>query len=76
MHRKITSDDVEGYASHLPKEEVNLNKEEDIVYKGGVLTQAKGKAVFKLMTQVSQSIKYTCLLCGLKVHVNRCMCIQ
>ena len=52
MHRTVTSNDVEGYASHIPGEEVELDKEEDLVYKKGVLTQARGTTSCKLMTQV------------------------
>ena len=53
MHRKITSHDVESYASHLPAEEVELKKEEDIVYKKGVLTKASGTVSVKLMRKVN-----------------------
>ena len=52
MHRRITSNDVKGYASHIPGEEVELDKEEDIVYKKGVLTHASGTTSSKLMTEV------------------------
>ena len=52
MHRKITSDDVEGYASHIPREEVKLVKDEDLVFKKGLLTQASGTTSAKLMPKV------------------------
>ena len=52
MHRKITSEDVEGYASHVPGKEVDMEKDEDLVYKKGVLTHASGTVSCKLMTQV------------------------
>ena len=52
MHRKITSDDVEGYASHIPKDEVKLAKNEDLVFKRGLLTQASGTSSVKLMPKV------------------------
>ena len=52
MHRTISSDDVEGYASHLPKDEVKLQKDEDIVYSKGVLTSASGTTFCKLMPKV------------------------
>ena len=52
MNRKITSDDVEGYASHIPKEEVELVKDEDLVFKKGLLTQANGTTSAKLMRKV------------------------
>ena len=52
MHRKVTSENVEGYASHIPGEEVELNKDEDMVFKRGILTQARGTTSVKLMTQV------------------------
>ena len=54
MHRTVTSNDVKGYASHIPGEEVELDKEEDIVYKKGVLTHASGTTSCKLMTEVIQ----------------------
>ena len=53
MHRKITSDDVKSYASHIPSEEVELDKEEDMEYRNGVLTHANGDVSCKLMTRVS-----------------------
>ena len=61
MHRTVTSNDVKGYASHIPGEEVELDKEEDLVYKKGVLTHASGTTSCKLMTKVIQliSAKYT-----------------
>ena len=52
MHRRITSEDVKGYASHIPGQEVELDKEEDLVFKKGVLTRASGTISCKLMTQV------------------------
>ena len=52
MYRKVTSKDVEDYASHIPGEEVELDKEEDMVYKKGILTRASGTVTAKLMTKV------------------------
>ena len=52
MHRTITSDDVENYASHIPADEVKLNKEEDIMYQNGVLKYASGVTSCKLMPKV------------------------
>ena len=52
MHRRIVSGDVETYSSHLPPQEVDLEKEEDIVFKKGVLTQASGHTSVRLMRQV------------------------
>ena len=52
MHRRIVSGDVETYSSHLPPQEVDLEKEEDIVFKEGVLIQASGHTSVKLMRQV------------------------
>ena len=54
MHRTVKSNDVKGYASHIPGEEVELDKEEDLVYKKGVLTHASGTTSCKLMTKVIQ----------------------
>ena len=60
MHRKVTSKDVEDYASHIPGEEVELDKEEDMVYKKGILTRASGTVTAKLMTKViTITIVYT-----------------
>ena len=52
MHRRITSENVKGYSSHIPGQEVDLDKEEDIVFKKGVLTHASGTTSCKLLTQV------------------------
>ena len=52
MHRRIVSGDVEAYSSHLPPQEVDLEKEEDIVFKKGVLIQASGHTSVRLMRQV------------------------
>ena len=54
MHRKVTSGDVEDYASHVPKDEVELDKEED---KKGILTRASGTVETKLMRKVCIRIK-------------------
>ena len=60
MHRKITSDGVEGYASHIPGEEVELVKDEDLVFKKGLLTQASGMTSVKLMPKV----RFMCGCCA------------
>ena len=52
MHRTIDSENVEGYASHLPPGEVDMTKEEDIVYKNGVLSHASGSTSVKLLEEV------------------------
>ena len=52
MHRKVTSGDVEDYASHVPKDKVELDKEEDIEYQKGILTRASGTVETKLMRKV------------------------
>ena len=52
MHRQVTSEDVEDYSSHIPKNLVALDQEEDIVYKKGVLTHSGGFSIVKLMQQV------------------------
>ena len=68
MHRRVTSNDVKGYASHIPGQEVDLDKEEDLVYKKGVLTHASGTASCKLMTQVIQLSCWGYTLRGFKGH--------
>ena len=49
MHRRVTSKDVEDYASYIPGDGVALDKEEDIVYKKGVLTHSAGVSSVKMM---------------------------
>ena len=53
MHRRVTSEDVEDYSSHVPGGDVALDREEDIVYKRGVLTHSEGVTTLKLMPQVN-----------------------
>ena len=52
MHRRVTSEDVEDYSSHIPGDVVGLDREEDIVYKKGVMTHSEGVSTVKLMPQV------------------------
>ena len=54
MHRRVTSDDVEDYSSHIPRDVITLDQEEDIVYKKGVLTHSEGFSTVKMMQQVDQ----------------------
>ena len=63
MHRRITTEAVEDFAIHTPRDEVDVLREEDIVYTRGVLTHAAGTTMTKILLQVSfLSIKvvYTC----------------
>ena len=69
MHRKVTSGDVKDYASHVPVDEVELDKEEDIVYTKGVLTHASGTVTAKLMQKVWKNI---CTLSFLKCMYRTC----
>ena len=55
MHHKVTLEDVEDYASHISGDEVELDKEEDIVYKNGLLTHSSGTVKAKLMRKVSRN---------------------
>ena len=52
MNRKVTSKDVKDYASHIPGDEVDMEMEENIVYKRGVLTHSDGTVKSKLMGKV------------------------
>ena len=52
MHRKVTSEDVEDYSSHIPGDVVALDREENIEYKKGVLTHSEGVTMTKMMPQV------------------------
>ena len=52
MHRQVTSKDVENYSSHIPKNLVALEQEEDIVYRKGVLTHSGGFSNVKMMQEV------------------------
>ena len=53
MHRRVTSEDVEDYSSHIPRDVITLDQEEDIVYRKGVLTHSEGVSTVKMMQQVS-----------------------
>ena len=54
MHRKVTSEDVEDYSSHVPGDVVALDREEDIEYKKGVMTHSSGVSTIKMMPEVNQ----------------------
>ena len=53
MHRRVKSRDVEDYSSHIPGDVVALDREEDIVYKRGVLTHSEGVSTVKVLQQVN-----------------------
>ena len=53
MHRRITSEDVEDYSSHIPGDVVALDREEDIVYKRGVMTHSEGVSTVKVLQEVN-----------------------
>ena len=55
MHRRVTSEDVEDYSSHIPRDVVALDQEEDIVYRKGVLTHSEGVSTVKMMPQVNNA---------------------
>ena len=59
MHRRVTSEDVEDYSSHIPRDVVVLDQEEEIEYIKGVLTHSEGFSTVKLMQQVN--ICHICL---------------
>ena len=52
MHCKIVSEDVEDYATHIPGDVADLNKEEDMIYTKGVLMHANGISTVKMMPEV------------------------
>ena len=52
MHRKVTSDNVQDFSTHIPKDDVAVNKDEDIVYRRGVLTHSAGVTTAKIMPVV------------------------
>ena len=52
MHRKVTSSDVQDYASHVAGDKISLTKDEDIEYKKGVLTHSQGVTTTKILSQV------------------------
>ena len=58
MHRNIMSAHVQSFAPHVPTEEVELEKEEDIIFKKGVLTHASGSTSVKLLRKVCQCTYY------------------
>ena len=64
MHRRVTSEDVEDYSSHIPKNLVTLDQEEDIVYREGVLTHSEGVSTVKMMQQVKiEPLSGCCSIC-------------
>ena len=56
MRRKITNKDVETYAHHMSKEEVKLQKVEDLVFKKSLLMGASGTTDCTLMQEVGIAI--------------------
>lgn len=56
MHRSITSKNVEDYSSHVPGDEVAVDREEDIEYTKGVMTHSAGVSTVKMMPQVMTRI--------------------
>ena len=58
MHRKVTSEDVEDYSSHIPGDMVALDREEDIEYRRGVMTHSKGVITVKIMPQVFRPLQF------------------
>ena len=53
MSRTVNTDSVEGFSDHVPKEEVEMEKKEDMTYKNGVLVTAHGETKCRLMPKVS-----------------------
>ena len=53
MHRRITTAAVEDFAIHTPRDEVDVVRDEDVVYTRGVLTHAAGATTTKILLQVS-----------------------
>ena len=56
MTRTINSSDVIDYASHIPEEEVHLDKKETIVYANGNLKSGTGVSKCELMPEVCSHI--------------------
>ena len=52
MHRLVNTEDVEAFTSHMPTREVEMKKEEDIVYKKGILSHAREETSIKLLGRV------------------------
>ena len=52
MHRRITTADVKDFAVHTPQDEVDVVREEDIVYTRGVLTHGSGVTTTRILLQV------------------------
>ena len=52
MHRKVTTAAVEDFAIHTPRDEIDVLREEDIVYTQGVLTHAAGVTTTRILLQV------------------------
>ena len=52
MHRRITTASVEDFAIHIPLDEVDVLREEDIVYTQGVLTHSSGITTTRIQLKV------------------------
>ena len=73
MHRRVKSEDVEDYSSHIPGDVVALDQEDDIVYKRGVLTHSEGVSTVKVLQQVNN---YTLFYCSIFQPVGICCRIR
>lgn len=56
MHRKIKSSDVDSFTDHFADDEVQMEKDEDMVYKKGVLMGPTGTVSCKLMEENAVSV--------------------
>ena len=63
MHRRITTEAVEDFAVHTPRDEVDILREEDTVYRRGVLTHAAGVTTTRILVQVSFCLTNLYILC-------------
>lgn len=52
LHRRVMSEDVRDYADHVPRDEVALDKNEQVVIRRGIVTQSSGTTTVKMMVKV------------------------
>lgn len=52
LHRRVMSEDVRDYADHVPRDEVSLDKNEQLVIRRGIVTQSSGTTTIKMMVKV------------------------
>ena len=52
LNRRITSDSVNDYADHIPRDVVSLDRNEEIVIRRGIVTQSSGVTMINMVPKV------------------------